>query len=70
MLDRITLAHATYRGADSDLVHSSAYGQWGPVMVEFVQQDSAGASPFREMFGEGESSGSSSDESMEDTQEP
>ncbi len=23
-------------------------------MVEFVQQDSAGASPFREMFGEGE----------------
>lgn len=54
VLDRITLAHATYRGADSDLVHSSAYGQWGPVMVEFVQQDSAGASPFREMFGEGE----------------
>ena len=57
VLDRITLAHATYRGADSDLVPSSAYGQWGPVMVEFVQQDSAGVSPFREMFAEGETGG-------------
>jgi hypothetical protein len=54
VLDRITLARATYRGAENDLVHSSAYGQFGSVMVEFVQQDSEGASPFREMFAEGE----------------
>ena len=33
--------------------HSSAYGQWGEVMVEFVQQNNPGPSPFHDIYPEG-----------------
>ena len=51
----ITLSHATHRGADCLFVHSSAYGQWGDVMVEMVQQEGSGPSPFRDLYAQDES---------------
>ena len=46
----IKLSAGLHRGEDCLFVHSSAYGQWGEVMVEFVQQDSVGPSPFRDLY--------------------
>ncbi|MFM7119663.1 MAG: VOC family protein [Gammaproteobacteria bacterium] len=54
VIDRIQLARGAHRGRDCPFVHSSAYGQWGAVMLELVQQDSEGPSPFRDMFAPGE----------------
>ena len=47
---KIALAEGEHRGVPCPFVHSSAYGQWGAVMVEFVQQDSHGPSPFRDLY--------------------
>jgi len=55
VLDRIQLSRGTHRGQDCPFVHSSAYGQWGSVMMELVQQDEEGPSPFRDMYAPGES---------------
>ncbi|WP_156678589.1 VOC family protein [Sphingomonas profundi] len=52
--DNIPLRAAWHRGTPVELDHSSAYGQWGEVMVEFVQQNNPGPSVFRDMYGEGE----------------
>ena len=46
----IALAEGEHRGVPCPFVHSSAYGQWGAVMVEFVHQDSHGPSPFRDLY--------------------
>ena len=54
VLGRIELAECVHRGRSSRFVHTSAYGQWGGMMLEFVQQDSDGPSPFRDMFARGE----------------
>ncbi len=54
VLDCIELAWGEHRGAACPFVHSSAYGQWGELMVEFVQQDEEGPSPFRDLYGPGE----------------
>jgi hypothetical protein len=51
--DHIALRFCTHRGRPATLDHSSAYGQWGDVMVEFVQQNNAGASAFHDMYPEG-----------------
>ncbi|MCW1382782.1 VOC family protein [Novosphingobium sp. KCTC 2891] len=51
--DNIPLARAVHRGVERVLDHSSAYGQWGEVMVEFVQQNNAGPSPFHDLYPEG-----------------
>ena len=45
----IQLSQGWHRGENCPFVHSSAYGQWGDVMVELVQQESEGPSPFREL---------------------
>jgi hypothetical protein len=50
----IKLKSCQHRGVNCDFVHSSAYGQWGDVMLELVQQDSTGPSPFRDMYAVGE----------------
>ena len=55
VLDKIQLAWGEHRGERCDFVHSSAYGQWGDVMMELVQQDKPGPSPFRDIYGPGES---------------
>jgi hypothetical protein len=49
--ENIMLESATHRGKPTDFVHSSAYGQWGDVMVELVrQEDDSSITPFRDMF--------------------
>ena len=52
--DRIDLAWGSHRGEPREFLHSSAYGQWGDVMMELVQQDEEGPSPFRDLYGPGE----------------
>ena len=51
--DRIPLRLAKHRGIDRPLDHSSAYGQWGEVMIEFVQQNNADPSAFHDMYPQG-----------------
>ncbi|CAN5213233.1 hypothetical protein BH10PSE12_BH10PSE12_26620 [soil metagenome] len=51
--DHIPLKRCLHRGVPAHLDHSSAYGQWNDVMIEFVQQNNAGPSAFRDMFAEG-----------------
>ncbi|SFS09446.1 VOC family protein [Sphingomonas jatrophae] len=51
--EHIPLRRADYRGRPGTLDHSSAYGQWGALMVEFVQQNDAGASVFRDLYPSG-----------------
>ncbi len=53
--ENIRLTWGEHRGAPTDFVHSSAYGQWGEVMVEcFVQEDDSSNTPYRDMFKPGE----------------
>ncbi len=48
----ITLSWGEHRGEPTDFVHSSAFGQWGSVMVElFRQENDTLNSPYRDMFG-------------------
>jgi hypothetical protein len=51
--ENIPLDRCIHRGEESRLDHSSAYGQWGDVMIEFVQQNNPGASVFHDLFPEG-----------------
>lgn len=51
--EHIPLTHSLHRGRPAELDHSSAYGQWGEVMVEFVQQNNEGPSVFRDMYPDG-----------------
>ncbi len=55
VVDHIELEWGEHRGERCDFVHSSAYGQWGSVMMELVQQESEGPSPFRDLFAPGQS---------------
>jgi hypothetical protein len=53
--EHIELAWGEHRGEPTRFVHSSAFGQWGDVMVEFLQQEDDGEpSPYRDMFAPGE----------------
>jgi len=51
--EHIPLASAVHRGTARELDHTSAYGQWGPVMIEFVQQNNPGPSAFHDVYPEG-----------------
>jgi len=51
--DNIPLARAVHRGTERLLDHTSAYGQWGDVMIEFVAQNNPGPSPFHDLYPEG-----------------
>lgn len=51
--EHIPLRSALHHGRPTELDHSSAYGQWGDVMIEFVQQNNSGPSVFRDMFDKG-----------------
>lgn len=51
--EHIALRRAVHRGVEGVLDHSSAYGQWGALMVEFVQQHDPGPSVFRELYPDG-----------------
>ena len=54
VLERIQLGWGEHRGRPQDFLHTSAYGQWGGLMLELVQQDEEGPSPFRDMYQAGE----------------
>ena len=50
VLRNIELSACEHRGLPCNFVHSSAYGQWGKVMLELVCQESEGPSPLRDLF--------------------
>jgi hypothetical protein len=51
--EHIPLRKALHRGREAFLDHTSAYGQWGDVMIEFVQQNNPGPSAFHDLYPEG-----------------
>jgi catechol 2,3-dioxygenase-like lactoylglutathione lyase family enzyme len=53
LAEHIPLRSVLYRGREARLDHTSAYGQWGEVMVEFVQQNNPGPSAFHDLYPEG-----------------
>ena len=55
VIENIELAWCVHRDIPGDFVHTSAYGQWGTVMVEFVQQEDSTPSPFMDMYSTGSS---------------
>lgn len=48
------LSLCEYRGNPVELDHSSAYGQWGEVMIEFVQQNNSAPSVFKDLYPSGQ----------------
>jgi len=50
VLRHVALASSYHRGTARPFDHSSAYGQWGSVMVELVVQHNADDSALHEMF--------------------
>lgn len=51
--EHIALTLSEHRGHAAPLDHTSAYGQWGELMIEFVQQNNPGPSVFRDLFPDG-----------------
>ena len=45
VLEHIALAHAEIDGVSTTFDHSSAYGQWGELMVELICQHDPGPTP-------------------------
>ena len=52
--EHIPLRSARHRGRPASFDHSSAYGQWGDVMLELVRDHTTGPSPVRDVVGDGE----------------
>lgn len=50
VMERIPLEYARYRGVDTAWVHTSAYGQAGDMMIEFISQPDDAPSVLRERF--------------------
>ena len=50
----IQLKDVIYRGNPSQFDHSSAFGQWGEIMVELMQDHNTGPSVVRDMYAVGE----------------
>ena len=46
----IELVDVSYRSQKSELDHTSAYAQAGPVMIEFTQQNNQAQSAFTDMY--------------------
>jgi len=51
----IELVDVIYRGRPGSFDHTSAYGQWGSLMVELVVDHGQDSSPIRDLYGPGES---------------
>ncbi len=51
--EHIAVVNVRYRGAAGSFDHSSAYGQWGEVMVELVKDHTVGPSPVADVVGPG-----------------
>lgn len=50
LLEHIELESCSHRGAKADFDHSSAYGQAGTLMVEFITQHDDAPSALRDMY--------------------
>ncbi len=50
----IPVSDVVHRGEPSEFDHSSAYGQWGSIMVELVQDHGTGPSAVRDLYAPGE----------------
>jgi hypothetical protein len=53
VIDHVPLARSEHRGVAQPLDHSSAYGQWGDVMIEFVQQHNPEPSAYHDLYPRG-----------------
>lgn len=53
VLEHIEVSNVLYRGRPATFDHSSAYGQWGSVMVELVCDHTKGPSPVTDVVGAG-----------------
>ena len=53
VVEHIALSSVRYRGGSASFDHSSAYGQWGPLMVELVCDHTLGPSPVADVVGGG-----------------
>ena len=53
VLRHVALASSIHRGVERPFDHSSAYGQWGEVMVELVQQHNPHPSAVHDMYPHG-----------------
>ena len=54
VMENIPLQEVVYRDQPGSLDHSSAYGQFGPMMLELVQQNCDAPSAFKEMYAPGQ----------------
>jgi hypothetical protein len=50
LMEHIALTRCVYRGRPAAFNHSSAYGQAGDVMIEFIAQHGDGLSALRDMY--------------------
>ena len=50
VLDHVALTGSSHRGIERPFDHSSAYGQWGSVMIEFVMQHNPDRSAFHDLY--------------------
>jgi catechol 2,3-dioxygenase-like lactoylglutathione lyase family enzyme len=50
----IPVTNVIHRGRPSEFDHTSAYGQWGSVMVELVQDHGTGGTAVRDLYAPGE----------------
>ena len=48
--EHIPVTDVMYRGSPSTFDHTSAYGQWGDIMVELVQDHGSGPSVVRDLY--------------------
>jgi hypothetical protein len=53
VIEHIALSRSEHRGMAQPLDHSSAYGQWGTQMVEFVQQHNPEPSAYHDLYPHG-----------------
>ena len=52
--DHIPVTDVVHRGLHGEFDHTSAYGQWGSIMVELVQDHGDGPSAVRDLYAPGE----------------
>ncbi len=53
LAEHIEVTDVVYRGSPGEYDHSSAYGQWGDIMVELVQDHGSGPSVVTDSFSQG-----------------
>ena len=54
LAEHIPVTDVVHRGVPGEFDHTSAYGQWGEIMVELVQDHGTGPSAVRDLYAPGE----------------